>query len=136
MKSQKYLPKTTISGRIIDNDNIKEFNAAGKPGINFTVIVKDVWKDKEGNKHESEPYYADCVAFGQERVNIVKDIKNAKQMAVIQVLPKLEKWTGADGVEKSKTKFVASRIEGWYYENAEWHTNENDFTAEVNDLPF
>lgn len=132
MKSQKFLPGTQLSGKIIEN-NLKEFATANGGGIGFTMIIKDTWKDKEGNKQESEPYYADCVAFGKT-VAKVKDIIQMKQMAVAKVLPTIEKWTDAGGNEKSKTKFKVSFIEGWYFESAEWHTSQEGNTGI--DLPF
>lgn len=132
MKSQKYLPGTQLSGRILDN-KIDAFEAGTVKGVNFTMIIKDVWKDKDGNKKESEPYYADCVAFGDKMINLVKDIAAAKHMAVARVLPQLDKWTDkATNTEKKKTKFKVSFLEGWFFESGEWHSK--DYVSD--DLPF
>ena len=133
MKTSKYLPGTQLSGRIIEN-KIEVFETAKTKGVNFTMIVKDVWKDKEGTKHESEPYYADCVAFGDKWINAVKNISLNKQMAVARVLPQLEKWTDKNtNIEKSKTKFKVSFIEGWYFESGEWICSQDE---NPDDLPF
>jgi single-stranded DNA-binding protein len=133
MKTQKYLPGTQLSGKIIDT-KIEEFTTQNGPAVNFVILVKDVWKDKDGNKVESDPYYADCVAFGQKNVEAVKNISMLKQMAVARVLPRLEKWTDKTlNIEKSKVKYRVSFIEGWYFESGSWICSQDET---VGDLPF
>jgi len=63
MKTQKYLPGTQLSGKILDT-KVEEFTTERGPGVKFVVLIKDVWKDKDGNKQESDPYYANCIAYG------------------------------------------------------------------------
>ena len=52
MKTQKYLPGTQLSGKILDT-KVEEFSTEKSVGVKFVILIKDVWKDKEGNKHES-----------------------------------------------------------------------------------
>jgi len=133
MKTQKYLPGTQLSGKILDT-KIEEFNTERGPGAKFVMVIKDVWKDKDGNKQESDPYYANCIAYGDKLVKQLKDICMLKQMAVAKVLPKLEKWTDkATNTERSMVRYKVSWIEGWYYESGSWICSQDEPVA---DLPF
>jgi single-stranded DNA-binding protein len=134
MKTQKYLPGTQLSGKILDT-KVEEFTTERGPGVKFVVLIKDVWKDKDGNKQESDPYYANCIAYGDKLVRQVKDIVLQKQMAVVRVLPKLEKWTDNNTkIEKSTVRYKATWIEGWYYESGSWICSQDE--QPVGDLPF
>jgi single-stranded DNA-binding protein len=134
MKTQKYLPGTQLSGKILDT-KVEDFSTERGPGVKFVVLIKDVWKDKEGNKQESEPYYANCIAYGEKLVRQVKDIVLQKQMAVVRVLPKLEKWTDNNTkLEKSTVRYKATWVEGWYYESGSWICSQDE--QPVGDLPF
>jgi single-stranded DNA-binding protein len=133
MKTQKYLPGTQLSGKILDT-KVEEFSTEKGPGVKFVILIKDVWKDKEGNKQESEPYYANCIAYGEKLVRQVKDIVMQKQMAVVRVLPKLEKWTDSNTkLDKSMVRYKATWVEGWYYESGSWICSQDEPVA---DLPF
>ena len=133
MKTQKYLPGTQLSGKILDT-KIEEFSTEKGPGVKFVILIKDVWKDKEGNKQESEPYYANCIAYGEKLVRQVKDIVMQKQMAVVRVLPKLEKWTDSNTkLDKSMVRYKATWVEGWYFESGSWICSQDE---PVVDLPF
>jgi single-stranded DNA-binding protein len=133
MKTQKYLPGTQLSGKILDT-KVEEFSTDKGPGVKFVILIKDVWKDKEGNKQESEPYYANCIAYGEKLVRQVKDIVMQKQMAVVRVLPKLEKWTDSNTkLDKSMVRYKATWVEGWYYESGSWICSQDE---PVTDLPF
>jgi single-stranded DNA-binding protein len=134
MKTQKFLPGTQLSGKILDT-KVEDFSTERGPGVKFVVLIKDVWKDKEGNKQESEPYYANCIAYGEKLVRQVKDIVMQKQMAVVRVLPKLEKWTDNNTkLEKSTVRYKATWVEGWYYESGSWICSQDEQPA--GDLPF
>lgn len=134
MKTQKYLPGTQLSGKILDT-KVEEFSTERGPGVKFVILVKEVWKDKDGNKQESEPYYANCIAYGEKLVRQVKDIAMQKHMAVARVLPKLEKWTDkTTNIEKSTVRYKASWIESWYYESGSWICSGEE--QPVGDLPF
>jgi single-stranded DNA-binding protein len=134
MKTQKFLPGTQLSGKILDT-KVEDFSTERGPGVKFVVLIKDVWKDKEGNKQESEPYYANCIAYGEKLVRQVKDIVMQKQMAVVRVLPKLEKWTDNNTkLEKSTVRYKATWVEGWYYESGSWICSQDE--QPVGDLPF
>jgi single-stranded DNA-binding protein len=134
MKTQKYLPGTQLSGKILDT-KVEDFSTERGPGVKFVVLIKDVWKDKDGNKQESEPYYANCIAYGEKLVRQVKDIVLQKQMAVVRVLPKLEKWTDNNTkLEKSTVRYKATWVEGWYYESGSWICSQDE--QPVGDLPF
>lgn len=133
MKTQKYLPGTQLSGKILDT-KVEEFSTEKGPGVKFVILIKDVWKDKEGNKQESEPYYANCIAYGEKLVRQVKDIVMQKQMAVVRVLPKLEKWTDINTkLDKSMVRYKATWVEGWYFESGSWICSQDE---PVTDLPF
>lgn len=133
MKTQKYLPGTQLSGKILDT-KVEEFSTEKGPGVKFVILIKDVWKDKEGNKQESEPYYANCIAYGEKLVRQVKDIVMQKQMAVVRVLPKLEKWTDSNTkLDKSMVRYKATWVEGWYFESGSWICSQDEPVA---DLPF
>ena len=133
MKTQKYLPGTQLSGKILDT-KVENFSNDKTTGVKFVILVKDVWKDKDGVRQESEPYYANCIAFGNKLVKQVNDIVLQKQMAVAKVLPKLEKWTDkVTNVEKSSVKYKVSWIEGWIFESGDWICSQ---TETVSDLPF
>lgn len=133
MKTQKYLPGTQLSGKILDT-KVEEFSTEKGPGVKFVILIKDVWKDKEGNKQESEPYYANCIAYGEKLVRQVKDIVMQKQMAVVRVLPKLEKWTDSNTkLDKSMVRYKATWVEGWYFESGSWICSQDE---PVVDLPF
>ncbi len=133
MKTQKYLPGTQLSGKIL-HTKVEEFTTERGPGVKFVVLIKDVWKDKDGNKQESDPYYANCIAYGDKLVRQVKDIVLQKQMAVVRVLPKLEKWTDNNTkIEKSTVRYKATWIEGWYYESGSWICSQDEVPS---DLPF
>lgn len=133
MKTQKYLPGTQLSGKILDT-KVEEFSTEKGPGVKFVILIKDVWKDKEGNKQESEPYYANCIAYGDKLVRQVKDIVMQKQMAVVRVLPKLEKWTDSNTkLDKSMVRYKATWVEGWYFESGSWICSQDEPVA---DLPF
>jgi single-stranded DNA-binding protein len=133
MKTQKYLPGTQLSGKILDT-KVEEFSTEKGPGVKFVILIKDVWKDKEGNKQESEPYYANCIAYGEKLVRQVKDIVMQKQMAVVRVLPKLEKWTDSNTkLDKSMVRYKATWVEGWYFESGSWICSQDE---PVTDLPF
>jgi single-stranded DNA-binding protein len=135
MKSQKFLPGTQLSGKILDT-KVEKFKTQNGNAVKFVILVKDVWKDKDGNKQESEPYYADCVAFGDKMVDTVDLIVQTKAMAVARVLPRLEKWEDkTTNLQKSKTTFKVSFLEGWYFESGEWHTSDLKATT-TDDLPF
>ena len=134
MKTQKFLPGTQLSGKILDT-KVEDFSTEKGPGVKFVVLIKDVWKDKEGNKQESEPYYANCIAYGEKLVRQIKDIVLQKQMAVVRVLPKLEKWTDNNTkLEKSTVRYKATWVEGWYYESGSWICSQDE--QPVGDLPF
>ena len=133
MKTQKFLPGTQLSGKILDT-KVEDFSTERGPGVTFVILIKDVWKDKEGNKQESEPYYANCIAYGEKLVRQVKDIVMQKQMAVVRVLPKLEKWTDNNTkLEKSTVRYKATWVEGWYFESGSWICSQEE---PVGDLPF
>ncbi len=133
MKTQKYLPGTQLTGKILDT-RVEEFSTEKGPGVKFVILIKDVWKDKEGNKQESEPYYANCIAYGEKLVRQVKDIVMQKQMAVVRVLPKLEKWTDSNTkLDKSMVRYKATWVEGWYFESGSWICSQDE---PVTDLPF
>jgi single-stranded DNA-binding protein len=133
MKTQKFLPGTQLSGKILDT-KIEDFSTERGPGVKFVILIKDVWKDKEGNKQESEPYYANCIAYGEKLVRQVKDIVMQKQMAVVRVLPKLEKWTDNNTkLEKSTVRYKATWVEGWYFESGSWICSQDE---PAGDLPF
>jgi single-stranded DNA-binding protein len=133
MKTQKYLPGTQLSGKILDT-KVEDFSTERGPGVKFVILIKDVWKDKEGNKQESEPYYANCIAYGEKLVRQVKDIVMQKQMAVVRVLPKLEKWVDSNSkLDKSMVRYKATWVEGWYFESGSWICSQDE---PVIDLPF
>jgi single-stranded DNA-binding protein len=133
MKTQKFLPGTQLSGKILDT-KVEDFSTERGPGVKFVILIKDVWKDKEGNKQESEPYYANCIAYGEKLVRQVKDIVMQKQMAVVRVLPKLEKWTDNNTkLEKSTVRYKATWVEGWYFESGSWICSQDEAPG---DLPF
>ena len=133
MKTQKYLPGTQLSGKILDT-KVEEFSTEKSVGVKFVILIKDVWKDKEGNKHESEPYYANCIAYGERLVRQIKDIVMQKQMAVVRVLPKLEKWVDSNTkLDKSMVRYKATWIDGYYFESGHWICSQDEPVA---DLPF
>jgi single-stranded DNA-binding protein len=133
MKTQKYLPGTQLSGKILDI-KVEEFSTEKSVGVKFVILIKDVWKDKEGNKQESEPYYANCIAYGEKLVRQIKDIVMQKQMAVVRVLPKLEKWVDSNSkLDKSMVRYKATWVEGWYFESGSWICSQDE---PVTDLPF
>jgi single-stranded DNA-binding protein len=134
MKSSKFLPGNQLSGNIIDNADFKEFAVrdGSEPAVSFTMVLKDVWKDKNGEKKESEPYYAKCKAFGKDRVDAIKMIKENKLKCVMQFRASLDKWDDKEtGAKKSQTIYTATFIEGWNYEIGEWHTVDLKDTADA-----
>jgi single-stranded DNA-binding protein len=133
MKEQKFLPKPIVAGNIIDH-KYKLFDVNGKPGVEFTVVYKDTWKDKEtGEKKEGKAYFYNCVAFGKDKVDMIELAKEQKYYMSITVKPYRHTWEDKEtGTARSKEMNEVTFIEAWVWDQGAAHTVDLKLNGDTN----
>lgn len=81
-----------------------------KKVVNFTVIVKRKYEKKDGTEAETNPFFANCKAFGKMADALAHHLKDGDLVRVV-VDPNNETWDKGDGTKGYKTTFTARFVD-------------------------
>ena len=86
-----------------------EVKTIGESSVaNFSVAVSETWKDKQGAKQEKVEYFS-CDYWGRGAEAVAPYLTKGRQVYVEGKI-QTRKWTGKDGVEKSRQEVRAERV--------------------------
>lgn len=82
--------------------------ANGERAVLCQVATNRVYTDRDGQRQEETEWHR-IVAFGRLAENIEKYVRKGNEIAVEGHL-RTKKYTGKDGIERSRTDVVAERV--------------------------
>lgn len=135
----KYLPKNILTGNLY-KDSVKEFETSNGRGVNFKLITKYVYKDKEGNLQERPAFFHQCVAFGKN-ADIILAAKESQGIVLSFEAEFMQEEWEKDGVKRYSTKVNARWVKAyaWNADAREWEEQElvDESAADAaNEVPF
>ena len=87
------------------------FTPSNTPICKFGIATNHRWRDRDGGDRE-EVCFVDCVIFGTQAEVFNKYMAKGRS-ALVEGRLKLDRWTTAEGVNRSKHEVVVDRFQFW-----------------------
>lgn len=104
----KDLNVVAMVGRLTRDSELR-MAQSGNGVLRFSIAVNRRKRTADGN-WEDEANFFDCAMFGKSAQSMANYLKKGRQVAVFGELQQ-EKWTGKDGVARSRVVVAASSIQ-------------------------